>query len=359
MQSSVDPLADVLASLNVRTGSLSGLEAWGSWALRFGVHEHIKIGAVLEGSCWIGVDGAEPVPLAAGDCFLVAARESFTVRGELDAPCRSGEEVYRASSSRIVRVGGTERTAGQERTLIVGGSVDFLDATVALLLSGLPPMLAIRAETAQAKAIQPLLEVFLDEVGAVHPGSSVLSGRLTEILFIQALRAVVGGADAQQGSAVPGWLGALGDPLIGRVLVLMHQQAGHPWTVAALGAQVGMSRASFAARFKELVGLPPLVYLQRWRILAAGRELRATERTVASVAGRWGYASETAFSAAFKRVTGVSPAQYRNVPPAVPGHGPDGRPVLPAVPSLGPDGRPAAAFRVPATMDEHAASPDP
>ncbi|MCW7944276.1 hypothetical protein AAW14_20050, partial [Streptomyces hygroscopicus] len=105
VRSLVDPLSDVLASLNVRTGSLSGLEAWGSWALRFGVHEHIKIGAVLEGFCWLGVDGADPVRLEAGDCFLLAAHRWFTVCGDLDAPYRSAEEVYRASSSRIVEIG--------------------------------------------------------------------------------------------------------------------------------------------------------------------------------------------------------------------------------------------------------------
>ncbi|MFC5216867.1 AraC family transcriptional regulator [Streptomyces coerulescens] len=341
MQASTDPLSDVLASLNVRTGSLSGLEAWGSWALRFGVHEHIKIGAVLDGSCWLGVDGAEPVRLAAGDCFLVAARESFTVAADLDTPYRRAEELYAASDSRIVRLGEAHGAAGRERTLVVGGSVDFLDATVALLLDGLPPFFAIPAGTPEAKAIQPLLGVFIDEANAVRPGTSVLSERLTEILFIQALRAVVSTADRPDGTALPGWLGALADPRIGRALLLMHQQAGHGWTVAELAAQVSMSRASFAARFKELVGLPPLVYLQRWRILAAGRELRRGEPTVASVAAAWGYASESAFSTTFKRVTGLSPARYRNAP-------------LAAVPASWP----ALPFRVPTALDERASNPD-
>ncbi|MFE7441555.1 hypothetical protein ACFU7X_13960 [Streptomyces chartreusis] len=89
--------------------------------------------------------------------------------------------------------------------------------------------------------------MFLDEVSAVRAGTSVMSDRLTEILFIQALRAVVA-ADAPDQASLPGWLGALNDPCISRALLLMHQQAGRPWTVSALGAHVGMGRASFAPR---------------------------------------------------------------------------------------------------------------
>ena len=79
-----------------------------------------------------------------------------------------------------------------------------------------------------------------------------------------------------------------------------------------------MSRSSFALRFKTLVGLPPLDYLLHWRIRSAAEVLRAGERTVASVAAEWGYASESAFSNAFKRVTGQPPARYRTAKPAPP-----------------------------------------
>lgn len=308
----MDPLSDVFASLNVRTGSLSGLDAAGSWALRFGVHEHIKIGAVLSGSCWLGADGGEPALLRAGDCFLLAAREFFELAGDLDVPFRSGEQVYLASDSRIVRLG--EETGDGSRTLVIGGSVNFLDSTVALLLSGLPPIAAIRAGTPQARAIQPLLALCLDEVKAVGLGTSVMLERFTEILFIQAMRALVAGEESEDGRRLSGWLRALSDPRIGGALLLMHQQAARRWTVAALGAEVGMSRAGFAARFKQVVGMPPLDYLQRWRIVAAGRELRSGNRTVASVAAEWGYASESAFSTAFKRITGLPPARYRSDP---------------------------------------------
>ena len=334
MEPLVDPLSDLIAALSVRAGALSGLDAAGGWALRFGVHEHIKIGAVLTGSCRLAADDAEPVLLRAGDCYLQAARESFRIAGDLDAPYQDGEQVYLASPSRIVRLGEDHEAGDEGRTLILGGSVNFLDPTVALLLSGLPPVTAIRAGTPQARAIQPLLGMLFDEVSAVRLGTSAMSERLTEILFIQAMRALVSGQESPDGSPprLGGWLGALGDPQIGGALVLMHQQAARRWTVAALGAAVGMSRAGFAARFRELVGMPPLVYLKRWRILAAAKELRNGDRTVASVAAEWGYASESAFSTAFKRVTGVPPTRYRSDP-------------LAAVPAVSPVGWPVDRFR--------------
>ncbi|WP_328583576.1 AraC family transcriptional regulator [Streptomyces sp. NBC_00370] len=318
MEPPLDPLSDVFASLNVRTGSFSGLDAGGRWGLRFRMRDHIKIGAVLSGSCLLSADGGEPLRLTAGDCFLLAAHEEFVLSDGPRTPLSSGEAAFAAATGRIVRVGDDNRgdddsgEGGDEgRTLVIAGSVHFLDATVALLLSGLPPASAIRADTPQARAIQPLLTLFREEVGAVRLGASVMSARLTEILFIQAMRALVAGEEP-----AAGWLGALGDPRIGGALLVMHQQAARRWTVAELGREVGMSRAGFAARFKQLVGMPPLVYLQRWRVLAAGKELRGGERTVAAVAADWGYTSESAFSNAFKRVTGVSPARYRNDPAA-------------------------------------------
>ncbi|MFC4031564.1 AraC family transcriptional regulator [Streptomyces polygonati] len=312
MEPVLDPLSDVFASLNIRTGSLSGLDASGHWGLRLGVHEHVKIGVVLSGSCCIGANGGPPLRLATGDCFLLATHDTIEISDEPGSPLIEGEAVFMASPTRIVRLPDGPGADGAERTLIIGGSVHFLDATVARLLEGLPALTAIRAGTGPARAIQPLLRLCLDEVGASRLGMPVMVGRLTEMLFIQAMRAVV----EQQPGGVPlrGWLGALSDEQIGAALLLMHQEPAGRWTVAALGEAVGMSRAAFAARFKQLVGLPPLDYLQRWRIHTAARELLGGDRTVASVAAEWGYSSEAAFSAAFKRITGVSPGRYRADP---------------------------------------------
>jgi AraC-like DNA-binding protein len=325
----VDPLSDVLSSLNVRTGSLSGIDAGGDWSLGFDVHDHIKIGAVLSGACLISVDDGDWAELHAGDCYLQTARTSFRIASGPGLPTERGAPVFHASDTRIVAIGDADAA---ERTRVLGGSVTLLDTTVALLLEGLPPIVEIRAGSPEALATRPLLELMMAEAVADRRlGAGVTSERLTELLFVQALRALAYGDGDHPTS---GWLGALGDDRIGEALVLMHQNPARGWTVAELGAKVGMSRAAFAARFRTLVGMPPLDYLQRWRMLAAGRGLRSGDRTVAAVATRWGYGSESAFSNAFKRVTGVSPGRYR-----AGAHGPG---VLPA-------DRPSPRFRVGST----------
>ncbi|MEV0621829.1 AraC family transcriptional regulator [Nonomuraea sp. NPDC050404] len=107
---------------------------------------------------------------------------------------------------------------------------------------------------------------------------------------------------------------ALADPRIGRALRLMHDRPAHSWTVASLGAEAGMSRATFARRFADLVGQPPLVYLTEWRMTLAADLLRRPGATVASVARKVGYADGFAFSNAFKRVRGVPPSDLARSP---------------------------------------------
>jgi AraC-like DNA-binding protein len=109
----------------------------------------------------------------------------------------------------------------------------------------------------------------------------------------------------------PAWYRALVDPGIGAALRLMHGDPAHRWTVGELAAEVGMSRAAFAARFTGLVGTPPLTYLTDWRLTTAADLLRDTESTVAGVARSVGYADAFAFSVAFKRANGVSPSSWR------------------------------------------------
>src|SRR5262249_10241063 len=131
--------------------------------------------------------------------------------------------------------------------------------------------------------------------------------RLIDILFVQVLRAWL--ADQPKGGG--GWLGALKDPRISAALAAIHEHPARPWTVSELAAQARSSRAPFAARFRALVGGPPLAYLTGWRMQVAAGLLHRETLSIGEVAARVGYESEPAFNKAFKRATGITPGAFR------------------------------------------------
>jgi AraC-like DNA-binding protein len=155
--------------------------------------------------------------------------------------------------------------------------------------------------------LDPLLKLLASEAREPRQGSATVMSRLTDVIFVEALRVWL---DAQP-SGEGGWLGALRDPQIGRALARAHSEPQRDWSVAALAAEVGMSRSPFAARFKELVGEPPLAYLTRWRMELVAGLMRSGKPTLSDMAERVGYDSEAAFSKAFKRHFGLSPRAYR------------------------------------------------
>nr|WP_275402398.1 AraC family transcriptional regulator [Streptomyces sp. SID13031] len=272
----------------------------------------------MAGSCWITAADSEPLHLATGDCYLVASARAFGAAAGLEVEPVDGHAVLEAGGyPDTVRYNTT--AAAPDRTVIVGGAVNFDETTAALLLDHLPTTVRIPADSKPAAALRPLLELLGEEFAHAEPGVANVRDQLTKVLFVQALRAMIASDNRPSG-----WLGALADPSIGPALELLHREPGRHWTVAELAEKASMSRSTFALRFKTLIGMSPLDYLAHWRIQAAGRALRSTDRTVYSVAqchtapphrpGQgFGYGSESAFSNAFKRVTGQSPAKYRQL----------------------------------------------
>jgi AraC-like DNA-binding protein len=163
----------------------------------------------------------------------------------------------------------------------------------------------------------PWLDVTLKfiacEATSQLPGTEITVARLTDILFIQTVRAYIAALPGCEGEQKGNrcWLRALVDELIGTALTLIHARPNHAWTVAELAAQVGMSRSAFSSRFTILVGVPPLTYVTRWRMHKAGDMMREGNVSMAEIARLVGYESEAAFSKAFKREAGVAPGRYR------------------------------------------------
>jgi AraC-like DNA-binding protein len=190
---------------------------------------------------------------------------------------------------------------------MVCGSFSFAVPDGLPLLALLPELLRLRGDGAPRGWLEPTLRMLAEEARQRRAGGTIVTSRLTDVLFVQVVRAWLDAQPAPAGN----WLAALRDPRIGAALARIHGRPEHPWSVAELAAEVGMSRSPFAARFAALAGDPPLAYLARWRAQVAARLLRETSLALGAVADRVGYESEAAFSRAFRRAMGVAPGAYR------------------------------------------------
>jgi AraC-like DNA-binding protein len=195
---------------------------------------------------------------------------------------------------------------GEADTIITGGRFVLDLDHAALLLDLLPPVLPIPSGDAPPPALRAAMDLLVAETsGTPLPGADLVRNHLAHIVLVQAFRSCV---DAVERPA--GWLAALNDPQLAPALRAVHAEPGRAWTVPELAQQVHLARSTFAARFREVVGVPPLEYLLRLRMRHAVRWLRA-DVPVTEVGQRLGYASHSSFSHAFTRVTGVPPGRFR------------------------------------------------
>jgi len=176
------------------------------------------------------------------------------------------------------------------------------------ILSGLPAVFKvnIRADSSGRWLENSILHL-VDEAASGHIGSEGVLAKLSEALFVDTLRRYVASLPDQQ----TGWLAGARDPVVGKGLGLLHGRVAHPWTIASLAEEIGVSRSALVERFTRYLAEPPMTYLTRWRLNLAARSLENTSRGVAEIAAEVGYESEAAFNRAFKREFGRPPGQYR------------------------------------------------
>jgi AraC-like DNA-binding protein len=295
----MDPLSDVLSLLKPRSHVSAGVDAGGEWAIGFSGNVGIKCYAVVTGACWLAVDGvAEPVRLQAGECFLLPGGRPFRLCTDLALPPVDSGSVFTP-----VREGGVVIHNGGGDFFLVGSRFTLDGPHAGILLGILPPIVHIRGEAERA-ALRSSVDRMMLEMREQQPGGHLVAQHLAHLMLVQALR-----LHMAEGTGV-GWLFALADRQMGAAIRALHAQPARRWTLQALASQVGMSRSSFAQRFKETVGTSPMEYLTRWRMLLAGDRLANASEPVSAIALSLGYESESAFSTAFKRVMGCSPRQH-------------------------------------------------
>lgn len=300
----MDVLSQIIALLRPQALLWKIVEAHGDWALRFPDEDYVVFGQVISGACQLELQNREPMPLLSGDFLLMTAPSSWILRNDPDADPLDFESVYAGPSQAMTLVGVPEDA---RVTRFIAGHFDFASTHPELLARHVPAVIHIRSTDVAASRVGHLLALIGDEATSQRPGRSLILDRLLEVMLVESLRHESGVSLGLQGNLLAG----LADPKVAQALREMHGDVRRQWTVGMLAKHVGMSRAAFAARFTQTVGIAPIDYLLRWRIALAKDALRSSKLTLAEIAAMIGYQSASAFSTAFSRIVGDPPARYR------------------------------------------------
>src|SRR5499427_8770043 len=301
-----DALTDVLSSLHLRGFVFSYSEFSAPWALELPPGKFAYFHVVERSGGWLKLNGEkEWRSMTGGDLVVIPHGGGHIVGSDTKTKPLSLKQFLRLrDEGGLVKHGG-----GGPETHLVCGIFEFENGIDNPLISLLPRLIHISGARDQADGwLDSTLRQLIHEARYTRPGSQIMVTRLTDVIFVQAVRAWLAVQPKEEG----GWLGALRDRQIGQALGLMHRDPAANWSVESLASKVSMSRSKFAAKFKRLVRESPLAYLTRLRLnLAAALLVAENDLTVGEVSHRIGYDSETAFSTAFKRRYGMAPGTFR------------------------------------------------
>lgn len=315
-----DALSDVLRTVRLTGATFFDVVAKAPWVAEQppremilskilpGAEHLIAYHVITEGRCFANIVGGEPVAVEAGEVIVFTKGDPHVMSsspGMRADPVPPGI-LDAASASQLpflMNYGGD----GPRAKLVCG----FLACDARPfnpLLENLPPVI----KTGDPRDVdsgwlgQFIRFAMMESADKRAGGESVLA-KLSELMFIEVIRRHLEALPPEQA----GWLAGLRDPFVGKALSLMHGGPAHNWTIEELAKQVGLSRSVLAERFTDLVGVPPMQYLAKWRMQIASGFLSSGSANIATVAAEIGYGSEAAFSRAFKKMVGVPPSAWR------------------------------------------------
>jgi AraC-like DNA-binding protein len=310
----MDPLSDVLRAVKLNGAFFYFVEAAAPWSILASAArdlvprilpeaEHlISYHILLSGGCCAGVVGEPQVRMHPGDVIVFPHGDPHLMSdagGHL-------VDILRLTASPRRHLGtvllGPDVT--RDTTFVCG----FLGCDVRPynpLLASLPRRMHVSGGASGWLSLFP--QQLVAESRTVRAGSETMLTRMAELMFVEVVRRHLEQLPPQQN----GWLAGLRDDVVGPALAQLHERPAHPWTLAELARVIASSRTVLADRFSQLVGVPPMLYLTRWRLQLAAEKLSRSSAKVATIGAEVGYDSAAAFSRAFKRETGMSPDSWR------------------------------------------------
>jgi len=311
----IDVLSDVLSTVRLKSAVFFDVACYAPWVTSVpegqgiassvlpGAEHLIPYHAITAGACWGGVVGEEPVRLEAGDIIVLPHGHPHALSSAPGMQTPVDFSIYVRPPDGQLPVPLT-LGAGNEETRLVCGYLGCDARPFNPLLQSLPSCLVIHD---RGGWLTRFVDLALTESRQKRAGGQSVLSKVSELMFVEVLRRYL----EKLGSEQTGWLAGLRDPHVGRALSLLHEKPKHAWTLDELAQEVGLSRSALAERFTHLVGQPPMQYLSQWRMqIAAGMLSKGAK--VLEAAFEVGYDSEAAFSRAFKRLVGMSPALWRD-----------------------------------------------
>ncbi|MAT40542.1 MAG: AraC family transcriptional regulator [Ectothiorhodospiraceae bacterium] len=302
----MDVLSDILSFLELEVQLYFRADLRSPWGLTVPAHRNVaRFHIVTQGTAFVKVPGIEEmVTLKEGDIILILHGSSHDLLYHPDSDQRPLDEVLQDVDFQggVLSYGGD----GAE-TSMVCGHFGFDEEAVHPILEALPRYIKVSATKEYGFRWLDFAMGFIGaETRASMPGAEAISSRLAEIMLIQVLRIYLNIADRP--ATV---LAGVFDPHIGKALEIMHKAPGGSWTLETLAEEIGMSRTSFATRFKRLMGVSPMKYLARWRVQLAKHQLVKSKKAVYQIAFDLGYQSEAAFTKVFKKYMKTTPSAFR------------------------------------------------
>ncbi len=302
----MDALSVLLQNVNLLETKYYRLNGVGNWSYSIDKKDTILFYLVLSGGFCIDV-GEEVRQANAGDILMIsnASQHISYALGYNSDDAKPLDQVLAADHSHVVQLNDT----GDVNVCLILIECQYDKEMIRPLLSVLPTLLPELSEKSGGRfgVVDVEVKLLTLESEKERMGRTAVINHWASIMMIECLRTYI----ESMPEATDNWLKALKDPYLAKAIVAMHYEPNKSWTINKLAEVAGMSRSSFAQRFKDVVGIPPLTYLIDYRLRLAARYLRLQQNSISRISELVGYASDSTFSQAFKRVYGVSPKSYR------------------------------------------------